>query len=320
MTGTPPIDVAALSAEVAAAVDGAVWEPVGRGVERVWRLRWVDDTETMLDADHVVRTSGRKAAMPDPVSSGAPPPLTAAPSAHTTDLPADRFCKMSGPTPIERSALAGEANRLRWLREPAATLDLPVAPIVAFDPGGNDHPAVLVTDALDGVPELAWFFDGAVAVEILGRTLRQVHKLPVDACPFDAGPADILDIARARIEAGLVERGDLALPFRRYEPSEMLAKIAAIEPAPASGQDRVVVHGNWSVTNVLLDPESGRCTGIVGWGRAGVGDRHADLAVAIASIVANFGPDVVPLFLTAYGVEHPNAMRLDYYSLLDQLT
>lgn len=267
-----------LAGDAAAAVTGADWEPVPHGADRVWRLRWDD---------------GR----------------------------ADRFVKLAAGPPPRRADLIAEGERTAWVRDRAVDAGLPVARVIAADPGDptdDTRPAALVTEALEGVPELAWLFDGPAAVRLLGETLRRVHDLPIADCPFDAGPAALIARARARLASGLVDPGGFPLSFRGDDPAALLDKVAAMAPNEPTGDDRVLVHGHWTVTNLLFEPASAACTGVLAWSRSGVGDRHLDLGMATQTVLQHFGPDVVPLLFEAYGLDQPELLRLDFYPLLDQ--
>ena len=59
-------------------------------------------------------------------------------------------------------------------------------------------------------------------------------------------------------------------------------------------------------------------TGLVDCGRAGVGDRHQDLALAMRSPTFNFGADTVGTFLSAYGSAPIDPRALEFFTILDE--
>ena len=91
-------------------------------------------------------------------------------------------------------------------------------------------------------------------------------------------------------------------------------------PTAVHEADQVLVHGDFCVTNLLVDPATAAATGVLDWGRCGIGDRHLDLAVTARSVVRNFGGEALPGFFAAYGESHPDPLRLEFYALLDELS
>ena len=59
-------------------------------------------------------------------------------------------------------------------------------------------------------------------------------------------------------------------------------------------------------------------TGLVDCGRAGVGDRHQDLALAMRSPTFNFAADTVGTFLSAYGGAPIDPKALELFTILDE--
>ena len=59
-------------------------------------------------------------------------------------------------------------------------------------------------------------------------------------------------------------------------------------------------------------------SGFVDLGRAGVGDRYRDLALAQRSLIRNCGAVWVPFFFTEYGLPQPDEAKLTFYQLLDE--
>jgi kanamycin kinase len=68
----------------------------------------------------------------------------------------------------------------------------------------------------------------------------------------------------------------------------------------AEGPDEVVLHGDFSLPNVLLI--DGAVSGLLDVGGLGAGDRWWDVAVGLKSLAYNCGPGYEEAFLTAYGL------------------
>lgn len=215
-------------------------------------------------------------------------------------------------------AVAAEHDRLVWLAELHAE-HLPLPTVLAYEPGDDTVPALLVTAALPGEPDLRLLPDVDAAVGLLGRTLALLHAVDPSGCPFDAGPDARLTDVGQRLRSGQIDVDELPPGYHRIAPERLIELLESMHPGPVPADDRVLLHGDLCVTNLLFDPASGTATGLVDWRSSGVGDRHQDLAVTAASVVRNFGAEVLPRLFEAYGLVHPDARRLDFYGVLEEL-
>jgi aminoglycoside phosphotransferase len=219
-----------------------------------------------------------------------------------------------------RELLAREAQCLSWVAGPAARAGVPVPEVVlAPDPDPGVDP-VLVTSFLDGEADLRLLGSSERATEALGRTLARLHTIDPAGCPFDASAAALLAEAGARVAAGLVSSDELQPALQSFTPERLLTHVRAMAPPAVHEADQVLVHGDFCVTNLLVDPATAAATGVLDWGRCGIGDRHLDLAVTASSVVRNFGGEALPGFFAAYGESHPDPLRLEFYALLDELS
>jgi kanamycin kinase len=183
-------------------------------------------------------------------------------------------------------SLAAEADRLRWLegRHPAPVV------VDLVDANGAE---LLMTRALPGLRAVddVWVMKPDEAIRAIASGLRLLHALPVEACPFDWGVAS--RIAEATMSG---------LPV----------------PTPLRGPpviDRLVVcHGDPCAPNTLIG-KRGQFVANVDFGRLGVADRWADLAVATMSLGWNYDNYDETLFWETYGVQ-PDVERIDYYRAL----
>ncbi|WP_343951213.1 aminoglycoside 3'-phosphotransferase [Nonomuraea longicatena] len=193
-----------------------------------------------------------------------------------------------------------EHERLSWLRRWSR-----VPEVALFEDG------VLVT-ADAGLPSLEDAGDGRAAEvgELMGRTLRALHALPVAECPFD-GRLDVT-LARAghNVLRGLVDPDDFDDDNAGRTPQDVLDELRAARPAV---EDLVVAHGDFTPGNVL---EGGMLLDV---GGLGVADRYRDLAIAVRDLDGDFGQAAVTAFRSAYGLTGFDDERLRYYRLLDEL-
>lgn len=206
--------------------------------------------------------------------------------------------------------LAADVARLRWLAN-----RLPTPQVLAYYEA--DQWSYLLTSVIPGVDTatLAERADTDIAqvVRLLAEGLRQVHRVPIDDCPFDHRLAHEIERIRVRIACGLVDEQLTGGPWRGRAVSDLFTELLATQPAQ---EELVFTHGDYCLPNILLD--GNRVSGFVDLGRAGVGDRYRDLALAQRSLIRNCGAAWVPLFFAEYGLPQPDEAKLTFYQLLDE--
>ena len=203
--------------------------------------------------------------------------------------------------------LADEAVRLAWLR----SMGMPCPEILAHvvDEGGSR----LVMTALPGFDlGSAVALPPATVVEIIAEALARLHRIDAASCPFDHRARRRVDLARARMMAGLVNEEDFDESRQGRSAAEWFEKLLTIVP---EDEDLVVTHGDACLSNLMA--EAGAFTGFLDVGRLGVADRHQDLALATRDIAADFGPEWVEPFLRRYG-QNADPAKLDFFQLLDE--
>ena len=203
---------------------------------------------------------------------------------------------------VKRGPLAfAEYERLQWLKG-----RVPVPRVVAFE-----DPLLVLGDVK--APSV----DGAAPVtagSVMGRVLRDLHGLPVAACPFDERLAKVLERAAGNVREGLVDADDFDADHRGLTPEAVLERLLAARPA----EDLVVAHGDCTPTNVLL-PATGEPV-VIDVPALGVADRYRDLAIVHRDLSEDHGPAAWDAFLASYGlITEVDEDRLYYYRLLDEL-
>lgn len=220
-----------------------------------------------------------------------------------------------------RAELAAERDRVSWLAGTG------VACPRVLDWTEDHTGACLITSAVPGVPA------DTVPPKALAKawpsitgTVRQLHELSTDDCPFRRDLARMFALAREVVARDAVEPDFLPVEQQGTPPAELLARLEprleerlAEEPA-----DTVVCHGDLCLPNIVLDPDTLEVSGLIDLGRLGLADRHADLALLLASSRETW-PDETEAraadeaFAGRYG--HPlDADRLRFYLHLDPLT
>ncbi len=205
--------------------------------------------------------------------------------------------------------LFGEKERLRWLAG-----RVPVPRVVAYHlEGGTEYLATERVRGLDmSAPETRLHARRNAA--LLARALRELHALPLGDCPFNASLNVRLREGRERLRLGMVNEADLDSEWRGWTGAEVFAELVRTRPET---EDLVVTHGDPCLPNVIVAGEF--VSGLVDVGRAGVADRHADLALAARSLTYNYGPGFEDVFLDTYGRSLVDVGKLAYYRLLDEL-
>lgn len=146
-------------------------------------------------------------------------------------------------------------------------------------------PGVAAADAAPDLPALA---------DTLAVFLTALHSVPLAEAAEVVAP-DPDDAATWLREVGeeYAEARDAVPPDLR---PAVEAFLAAAPPAPA--HRLVFCHHDVRDDHVMVDPASGLVTGLIDWGDALLGDPALDLA----TVLADFGPDVYARVLAGYGV------------------
>jgi aminoglycoside 3'-phosphotransferase-2 len=204
-------------------------------------------------------------------------------------------------------ALRQEIERTAWL----AHRDVRVPAILRTDDGPG-HVAMLM-EAMPGVAADASPLPPLQLAEALARGLAGLHALRAAECPFDESLAVRFARAAAAIAAGELEAEAFAPRNRGIAPEALLARLMAQRPL----EDVVVVHGDATLSNIILDGAGG--IGFVDCGNAGRGDRYLDLGVLAADIEDHFGKEAAAHFAQAYGRPAWDDVKARYFSDLYEL-
>ncbi|EJC80425.1 aminoglycoside phosphotransferase [Rhizobium leguminosarum bv. trifolii WSM2297] len=204
--------------------------------------------------------------------------------------------------------LANEAARLDWLKASG----LPCPDVIARESGGGRNR--LLISALPGADlASASALTPLVRVELLAAALLELHRLPIASCPFDHRLENRVAVAKARMQAGIVDETDFD-ETRLGKSAETL--FAELESRRPDREDLVVTHGDACLPNFIACEDG--FSGYIDCSRLGIADRYQDIALACRSIASNFGDALVQPFLDLYGLTALEPARLDYYQLLDE--
>ena len=148
----------------------------------------------------------------------------------------------------------------------------------------------------------------------VGQSLRQFHDIDPDGCPWARRAEDLVAAATARVEHDEVDVASFDPPFRRYAPAELLALV--MQSIPPAAARPVVIHGSARLAALRVEGGQLRWAELDG---SGLGDPYRDLATLAIDLAEAVSPQALVPFFDAYGVDHPDVVRLDWHVLVDQL-
>ena len=144
--------------------------------------------------------------------------------------------------------------------------------------------------------------DPAAMTHALAQGLITLRDIPAEGCPFDSRLALQLAHTRDRFKRGLIRQSDLSDEFLGRilnMPTPRLRRDArGTEDFPSVGsvlnwlergrpaETPVFVHGDYCLPNVFM--KSGRFSGMIDLGRAGIADVYMDIALCVRSMWYNF--------------------------------
>jgi streptomycin 3"-kinase len=217
--------------------------------------------------------------------------------------------------------LAAERDRNVWI----AQSGIPGAPVLDWRETAGG--ACLVTQAMPGVA--ASELDAPALLRAwpsVAATVRALHGLATDGCPFDRSLAQMLPLARASVAEGRVVVGFLPVGLQGTPPTRILELIEAELPARVDQErtQQVVCHGDLCLPNILVDPETALVTALIDMGRLGRADPYSDIALLLATARETW-PDAATAhradleFAEIYRIDL-DPERQDFYLRLDPLT
>ncbi len=146
--------------------------------------------------------------------------------------------------------------------------------------------------------------------KVYGESLRLIHELPTDNCPFPNRMSEMIHEAELNLEMKKIDKIFLPEPIAtitdRFNQLKHLST------------DEVVLHGDYCLPNIILNDF--KLKGFVDLGSGGVGDRHWDLFWGVWTLQFNLKTDKYKnIFLDAYGLEHIDNDKMDLCRLISGL-
>lgn len=153
-------------------------------------------------------------------------------------------------------------------------------------------------------------------MRIGARYLRKIHSIPISNCPFSRPLQITLKLAEENVKRGVVNEKDFDSTRKGSTAKKVYETL--LQKMPKEKEDLVFTHGDYCFPNIIV--KTGAVSGVVDLGRAGVADRHQDIAIFLRSFKANIGSQPsIALFLQDYAlVKALDEAKLEFYSMLDE--
>jgi aminoglycoside phosphotransferase len=209
-------------------------------------------------------------------------------------------------------SLEAEARTLDWLHD----CGVQVPRVQAFLE--EDQQRWLLTSAISGRDAASAWRKTEVSkiLEVMAKSLKNLHALEIQDCPFDQSLEIRLSEAYTRIVENLVDETDFD-PQRLGKTAEhVFLELLGTQPKT---EDLVFTHGDFCLPNIMI--HNLEFAGFIDLGRAGIADRYQDLALMTRSLESDLNPQFngwSSYFLEQYGILEPDEKKLEFYRLLDE--
>ncbi len=200
-----------------------------------------------------------------------------------------------------------EQKLLRWLYN-----RLPV-PEVLFYSKHNGREFLLLSEIKGRVSYNA-VLDEEIKnnILILANGLKKIHSIDISNCPIETNPDLLLNIAKHRLELGLIDTNNFDPRWKDKTPEELFKFVEEKKP---SSFDFVFTHGDYCLPNILVHKK--KLSGFIDWSYGGINDRNYDIAAVIWSIGYNFGEEWVSIFIEEYGENKIDWSKIKYFQMLN---
>ncbi len=184
-----------------------------------------------------------------------------------------------------------------------------------------EHPLVAAQDVGEvgrAASDPEYRSDPERTVTMLATLLGELHDTHPDpgtlvtVTAIDVAEGLRRDLERHALDAGRLDAAYVHMSLERLV-DVLVGGVGALADRPVD----VLTHGSPTLDHLRVD--DGRALGFTSWERAALGDPVRDLAPAVRSLVAAYGPGVVPAFFARYPHPTPPVAVIDWYALADAL-
>lgn len=177
---------------------------------------------------------------------------------------------------------------------------------------------LIITEELEGYPAyiLKENETGEEAVYVVGKALKQLHNISsLEKLSLPNGLDEELKQIDIALQKSLIDVAQFQEKNSGRTPSEVFNQLCREQQ---THQTVCITHGDYCLPNILR--QGLNLSGVIDWGKAGMGDFHRDFSSIEGSIIRNFGDKMVQLFYEAYGVSPSDIERdkIIFYKKMDQ--
>lgn len=200
-------------------------------------------------------------------------------------------------------------NKLAWLEG-----ELPISKVKAYKIINNKE--YLLTEFMEGIPSFEYGHQPTtknVGI-ILGESLRKIHDLNIQDCPFKLNIDDRISKLLNKLERDNLKQDIIKSHFLNSSKTEMLKQIKSLIPQK---WDLVFSHGDYRLPNILI--AKSKLSGFIDMGDSGVADRNYDLYYGLWSLKYNNLEKYSDDFINSYGKDLVSEKKLKLFKLLDEI-
>jgi kanamycin kinase/aminoglycoside 3'-phosphotransferase-2 len=203
-----------------------------------------------------------------------------------------------------------QAKRLMWLQN-----RLPVPNVMGYGVTGDYE--YLLTSELPGFEASNEILrtNPDQIIRLLANGLRRIHDISIEDCPFDNSIGQLMKVIRYNFQQGIIDSIDLNKKFGISNLETLLHEVEMYSKDLT--EDLVFTHGDYSVPNIIINGRE--ISGFIDMGNCGIADRYYDLAVAVKSIIRNFGSDYTEMFFDEYGSMEIDQEKIKFYQIVEHL-
>ncbi|MBS4537284.1 aminoglycoside 3'-phosphotransferase [Clostridium sp. D2Q-11] len=149
-------------------------------------------------------------------------------------------------------------------------------------------------------------------VKIYAESLKLIHGIKISGCPNKEEDEFMLLKAREYLELG-INLDNMEDKYKNLTPLELYDKLLSLKPEK---NDNVFIHGDYCFDNIIIN--NNMLNGIIDVGRAGIGDKYKDIALAVRNIQGDIGEQWLDLFFNIYGITNPDWNKIEFYIIMDE--
>lgn len=143
----------------------------------------------------------------------------------------------------------------------------------------------------------------------IGKVLRDIHNINIKGCPFKQNSVNIL-------YKKAVDNIDVILPQVQEDYPDMSKEDILKFLKEYKPKDKVIVHGDYSLPNILID-ENGT-VGLIDLGDVSISSKYFDLFYLRKSLIRNKKIDKLDEILKNYGRIKINENYMKWISIVDK--